>query len=143
VRHNPPAYYTNLARSCPKQDVRLDDTPDISARFTFITPNLCHDTHNCGVGTGDRFLSSLMSDITSSAEYRGGKTAVFITYDEDDGSHSNRIPTLVISPYTQPGARSSKRFTHYSLLRTTEDMLGLKRLGAAAHAPSMRAAFGL
>ena len=143
VRHNPPTYYTNLARSCPKQDVRLDGTPDISARFTFITPNLCHDTHNCGVGTGDRWLSSLMSDITSSAEYRAGRTAVFITWDEDDGSRSNRIPTLVISPYTNPGTRSSKRFTHYSLLRTTEDMLGLKRLGAAARAPSMRAAFGL
>jgi hypothetical protein len=143
VRHNPPTYYTNLARSCPKQDVRLDRTADISARFTFITPNLCHDTHNCGVGTGDRWLSSLMSDITSSAEYRAGKTAVFITWDEDDGSRSNRIPTLVISPYTTPGTRSRTRFTHYSLLRTSEDMLGLKRLGAAARSPSMRAAFGL
>ena len=40
VRHNPPTYYTRLARSCPQQDVRLDDTPDLSARFTFITPNL-------------------------------------------------------------------------------------------------------
>ena len=143
VRHNPPAYYTNLARSCAKQDVRLDGTPDISARFTFITPNLCHDTHNCGIGAGDRFLSTLITDITSSAEYRAGGTAVFITYDEDDGSQGNRVPTFVVSPYTRPGTRSSKRFTHYSLLRTTEDMLGLKRLGAAARAPSMRRAFGL
>jgi phosphatidylinositol-3-phosphatase len=143
VRHNPAAYYTGLARSCARHDVRLSSPPDVSARFTFIPPNLCHDTHNCGVGTGDRFLSSLLTDIASGAEYRAGKTAVFITYDEDDGSHSNRIPTLVISPYTRPGTRSSKRFTHYSLLRTTEDMLGLKRLGAAAHAPSMRKAFGL
>jgi hypothetical protein len=33
------------------------------------------------------------------------------------------------------------RFDHYSLLATTEDMLGLPRLGAAATAPSLRTAF--
>jgi phospholipase C len=143
VRHNPATYYTNLARSCPRQDVRLGSTPDLSARFTFITPNLCHDTHNCGIGSGDRYLATLVTSIVQSPEYRAGGTAVFITYDEDDGSRSNHIPTLVISPYTKRGTSSSKRFTHYSLLRTTEDMLGVGRLGNAAHAPSMRSAFGL
>ena len=52
-------------------------------------------------------------------------------------------PTIVISPQTHAGTRSAGRFTHYSLLRTTEEMLGLKTVGAAAKAPSMRAAFGL
>jgi phosphatidylinositol-3-phosphatase len=142
-KHNPAAYYTNLARSCGRQSVRFSGTPNISARFTFITPNLCHDTHNCGVSTGDRYLASLIPKIVGSSEYRTGHTAVFITWDEDDGSTSNHIPTLVIAPHTAPGARSSTRFTHYSLLRTTEELLGLRRLGAAARAPSMRAAFGL
>jgi phosphatidylinositol-3-phosphatase len=143
VKHNPAAYYTNLARSCPRQDVRLTSRPDLSARFTFITPNLCHDTHDCGVGTGDSFLSRLVPSIVGSHEYRAGRMAVFITYDEDDGSPGNRIPTLVISPRTRPGTRSNVSFDHYSLLGTTEDMLGLGRLGAAAHAGSMRAAFNL
>jgi hypothetical protein len=142
-KHNPAVYYTSIAKTCSKQDVKLTKTPDLSARFTFITPNLCHDTHSCSISTGDRYLSRLVPKIVSSAEYRAGKTAVFITYDEDDGSKSNHIPTLVISPTTKPGTKSSARFTHYSLLRTTEEMLGLKKIGAAKTAPSMRSAFGL
>jgi phosphatidylinositol-3-phosphatase len=142
-KHNPAAYYTNLARTCGKQDVKLGRTPDISARFTFITPNLCHDTHNCGVSTGDRYLATLVPKIVNSKEYRAGHTAVFITWDEDDGSKANLIATLVVAPSTHAGTKSGQRFTHYSLLRTTEELLGLKKLGAAATAPSMRAAFGL
>lgn len=143
-KHNPAAYYTNLAKSCGRQDLKLAGTPDLSARFTFITPNLCHDTHNCGVSTGDRYLASLIPKIVKSKQYRAGHTALFITWDEDDGSSSNLIPTLVIAPHTRPGTKSRKRFTHYSLLRTTEELLGLKKkLGGAARAPSMRSAFGL
>jgi hypothetical protein len=143
-KHNPAAYYTSIARACAKQDVRLTSTPDLSARFTFITPNLCHDTHDCGVASGDRYLASLMPKLVNSAQYRAGKTAVFITYDEDDGSSSNRIPTLVIAPHTPAGTSATARFTHYSLLRTSEDLLGLKQhLGAAKSAPTMRSAFGL
>jgi hypothetical protein len=142
-KHNPAAYYTGIRHACQKQDVRLGTTPDLSARFTFITPNLCHDTHSCPLSSGDQYLAALMPKIVNSTQYRAGKTAVFITYDEDDGSQSNRIPTLVISPVTQPGTTAATRFSHYSLLRTTEEMLGLKKLGAAKNAPSMRAAFGL
>jgi hypothetical protein len=143
VKHNPAAYYTSLARSCPRRDVRLSNPPDLSARFTFITPNLCNDTHDCGVAHGDRFLSTWIRRIVASEEYRAGKTAVFVTYDEDHGSRANHILTLVISPYTAPGTSSAARFNHYSLLRTTEEMLGLDQLGAAVTAPSMRQAFGL
>jgi hypothetical protein len=143
-KHNPAAYYTGLAKSCGRQDVSLGRTPDLSARFTFITPNLCHDMHNCGVSTGDRYLAKLVPQIVNSKQYRAGHTALFITWDEDDGGRSNLIPTLVIAPTTNPGTKSAKRFTHYSLLRTTEELLGLKqKLGGAAKAPSMRAAFGL
>jgi hypothetical protein len=142
-KHNPATYYTSIARACAKQDVKLTAQPDLSARFTFITPNLCHDSHSCSVGTGDRYLSKLVPQIVNSAEYRAGKTALFITYDEDDGGSSNHIPTLVISPYTAAGTRSAGHFNHFSMLRTTEDMLGLGHIAGAKKAPGMRTAFGL
>jgi len=142
-KHNPAAYYTNIARACSKQDVKLTSRPDLSARFTFITPNLCHDSHSCSVSTGDRYLAGLVAKIVKSPEYRGGRTALFITYDEDDGGTANHIPTLVISPHTRAGTRSAGRFNHFSMLRTTEDMLGLGHIGGARKAPSMRRAFGL
>jgi len=41
------------------------------------------------------------------------------------------------------GTRSATAFTHYSLLRTTEEQLGLGLLGNAATATSMRSPFGI
>jgi hypothetical protein len=144
VRHNPAVYFTKLGASCHRRDVRLTIPPNLSARFTFVTPNVCHDMHDCSVATGDQWLSGFVPRILRSREYAAGRTALFITWDEDDGNSANLVPTLVVAPHTRPGTRSAKAFSHYSLLRTTEDLLGLRvRLGAAARAPSMRAAFGL
>jgi hypothetical protein len=144
VRHNPAAYYTNIRTECASLDVPLAATPDVSARFTFITPNLCNDTHDCGVQTGDTWLSGLLPKIFASPQYQAGRTAVFLTWDEDDSSMSNQIPTLVMAPSVSPGTAPTTSFNHYSLLRTTQELLGLSPLlGNAANATSMRAAFGL
>jgi phosphatidylinositol-3-phosphatase len=144
VRHNPAAYYTNVRTACGTYDVPLGTTPDISARFTFVTPNLCNDMHDCSVQTGDTWLSTFLPKIFGSSQYKAGNTVVFITWDEDDSSAGNHIATLVASPTTKPGTVSSTSFTHYSMLRTTEEMLGLTTfLGNAATAPSMRSAFNL
>src|SRR5436309_723060 len=62
---------------------------------------------------------------------------------EDGGSGGNRVPLIALARSVPRGARSGGFFTHYSLLRTTEDMLRLSSLAAAAGAPSMRGAFGL
>ena len=150
VRHNPAVYFTNVAKQCRRQDVRLTPQPDLSARFTFITPNRCHDMHSCpstgddeGAQTraGDAWLSKFMPKILGSREYKAGSTAIFVTWDEDDNRH---IPTIVLSPYTHPGTRSASKFNHYSLLRTTEELLGIQRhIGNAVSAASMRRAFHL
>jgi acid phosphatase len=50
---------------------------------------------------------------------------VFLVWDENDGSSGNLIPAIVVSPSTVPGTHSSTSFTHYSLLKTTEEMLGI------------------
>jgi hypothetical protein len=42
-----------------------------------------------------------------------------------------------------PGTAAGDAFTHYSLLRTQEELLGVPLLGQAATAASMRAAFSL
>jgi phosphatidylinositol-3-phosphatase len=144
VRHNPAAYYTRLRASCRRQDVPLTTPPNLSARFTFVTPDVCHDMHDCSVAAGDGWLAGFVPRVVRSREYATGRTALFITWDEDDGSSANLIPTLVVAPHTRPGTRSARPFSHYSMLRTTEELLGLRvSLGAAARAPSMRAAFGL
>jgi len=55
------------------------------------------------------------------------------------------VHTLTVdeTDLTSAGSTVGKAFTHYSLLRTVEGMLGLPCLGQACSAPSMRRAFGL
>lgn len=148
VKHNPAAYYTNIRTTCASSDVPLEGnlSHDIAAgalpSFAFVTPNLCNDTHDCSVATGDAWLSTWIPAITAGPNYRAGNTLVVLTWDEGTGS-TNQVPTIVIAPSVRPGTVVGVRLDHYALLRSTEDLLGLGHIGAAATAPSLAAAFGL
>jgi hypothetical protein len=141
VRHNPATYYTNLGTDCSNYDVPLGATPDLSARFTFVTPNLINDTHDGTITDGDKFLQGFVPALEATPQYQSGTTAIFITWDENSGSSGNQIPCIVISPYTR-GVKDPTPYTHYSLLRTTEELLGVPLLGNAASANSMLGKFG-
>jgi phospholipase C len=166
-KHDPAAYYLPLRPSCARRILPLG-TPAAGAlaralthrslaRFAFITPNLCNDTHDCPVSTGDAWLSRWVRKIVSSPTYRRERTAIFITWDEGEGGGSNHcaantsdagchIATLVVSPSVRRGTRSAVLFNHYSLLRTTEELLGIPTyLGQAGDAStrSMRTPFHL
>jgi hypothetical protein len=145
VRHNPQAYYVNLGDDCGRYNVPLSDPPDLSARFTFVTPNLIHDMHDGTVSDGDTWLSTFVPTVLSSAEYTAGRAAVFITWDEDDNLlGDNQIATLVIAPSVAPGTQVAARLDHYAMLRATQEMLALTPLlGGAATAADMRTPFNL
>jgi phosphatidylinositol-3-phosphatase len=147
--HDPAVYYTNLP-DCRAHDLNLRALGpalhgDTLPAFVFIMPNMCNSMHNCSVQTGDSWLWRIVERLTASRAYQAGTMAVFVTFDESAKDDSDdRVATIVISPSTAPHTRSGKRFSHYSLLRTTEEMLGISRLlGEARHAPSMRSAFNL
>jgi hypothetical protein len=139
VRHNPEAYYTKLGGRCTRYDVPFGARPNLSARFILVTPNLINDMHDGSIGDGDRFLRSYVPALMATPQYRARTTAIFITWDE--GTGGNRVPCLVISPFTH-GVRDRTRYSHYSLLRTTEALLGLPFLGGARSAHSMLERFG-
>ena len=149
VRHNPATYYTRIRRQCVRRDVPLTYPLNLSAKFTFVTPNLCDDMHSCPtapggatdkqIRNGDTWLSTFCRErCERPVSLRvNGRFPDLGT--EDGGGH---IPTLVITPSVTPGTTSSAAFTHYSLLRTTEQMLGIRTyLGRASSARSMRGAF--
>ena len=151
VKHNPAAYYTGAddRAACQRDDLPLADSSSSGglaaeladgalATFTMITPDLCHDTHDCPVGDGDAWLAGWLPAITASRLYRDGTTAVFVVWDEP-----TPMPLLVIAPSVPAGVRPTTPFDHYSLLRTTEELLGLPLIGAANDATSMRNAFAL
>ncbi|WP_034609773.1 alkaline phosphatase family protein [Cellulomonas sp. URHD0024] len=142
VKHNPAAYYTELRSDCARWDVGLDAlTADLAAgslpAFAFVTPDMCNDTHDCSVATGDTWLSDVLPTILRSRSYTDGTTAVFVTYDEDDSAHDNVVPFVAIAPSVPAGSVFPGRTDHYTLLRTTETMLGLPPLGLAGSASTL------
>ena len=167
--HAVPVYYSSIATRCKEWDVPLG-TPDAGAlrsdldngflpAFAFISPDGDHEKGP----DGDQWLNDWISRIAATADYRSGNTAIFVTWDEGagddesngetcaDSTHADTssypscwVPLVVISPSTKPGMSSSTFFTHYSLLATTEDLLGLSsHLGQAATGPSLRSDFSL
>jgi phospholipase C len=146
VNHNAALYFSNIQQACLAQSVPLGPTPDLSRRFTMIVPNLLHDMHATATTTttadriaaGDAFLQDFVPQLVSTPQYRAGNTAIFITWDEGQSTNL-QVPLIVISPHTGVGARDNTKYTHYSLVRAMQEMMGLSPLLAnAAAAVSVR-----
>jgi hypothetical protein len=148
VKHNPAAYYTGAddRAACQADDLPLGEPSTGPLRqdlnsgtlpaFAFVTPDLCNDTHDCPVATGDAWLQTWIPTIL---EHAAGPTAIFLVWDEP-----TPMPFIAIAPTVPAGTVVRSRLDHYSLLRTTEEMLGIATLlGNASDAPSMRGPFHL
>jgi len=150
-KHNPAAYYTggNDRSACLTDDVPMGTTTNGAFHdalatnsslptFSFVTPDLCHDTHDCSVSTGDAWLAMWLPQILDSPAYRSGDTAIMVVHDED-----TPCPNVFIAPTIATGTTSTLAgLGHFAMLRTTEQMLGIhKFLGAAATAPSFRSVY--
>ena len=143
AKHNPAAYYTNLRSTCARDDIALPAHPSFSAPFTFVTPNLCHDMHDCSVGAGDAWMRTFVPKVLSSSQYRSGSLVLAITFDENTSDSANRVPTIVLAPSVPRGLKVGAYLDHYSLLRTTEQLLGLAPLAGARTAATMLRPFHL
>ena len=133
LKHNPFAYYggvcpANLVSTSQLQADLAGTTPSLS----WITPGLCNDGHDCSASVADSWLSRTVPTILSSSAWRSGGV-LMITWDEGGSSGDNHVATLVITSALS-ARRSGTFYTHYSLLATVEDRLGVDRLGEAAHA---------
>jgi hypothetical protein len=131
LKHNPFAFYGGR---CPSNVVDLSqldaDLLGNTPNFVWITPNLCHDEHDCNVGKGDQWLAEVVPKIIGSAAWKDDGV-IFIVWDEDDKqSGPNRVPLIVVTPDLKEH-QTDTYYDHYSLLATIEDWLGIERLGNA------------
>jgi acid phosphatase len=134
--HNPFAFYGGR---CPDNVVPFTslaaDLGGNTPLFSWISPDMCHDEHNCSVPVGDDWLRQTAGTIMQSKAW-SANGVLFIVWDEDDHTANNRVLALVVSP--RQGHRvSDQPYTHYSMLATIEDLLGVGRLGNAAQAKPM------
>ena len=146
-KHNPFIYFNNIRteparcqKIVPLTQLQTDLGDGAVPDFVWISPNLCHDMHDCSVQTGDAWLQSWIPKILSSPAWKDGGV-LFVTFDEGTTgagccryAAGGNIDTLVISPLVQAGFVSQVPYDHYSLLRTIEQAWRLPLLGKAGSA---------
>ncbi len=134
----------------PYYQLATDLADHTSARYNFITPNICHDGHEGVTGCdalesknntlrGDTWLKQNVPLILESDEYKRGG-AVFIIWDEgeDSGAFSDGpIGMFLLSPFAKGGGQSaysnSIHYDHSSTLKTLQEIFQVgPLLGAAA-----------
>jgi hypothetical protein len=99
--------------------------------LSFVIPNLCHDMHDCPVSTGDAWLRRTIGGYARWAASHA--SLLVVTWDEDDGSAGNQIPTIFAGPMVR-AVRYTAPVTHYGVLRTLEALYHLPAAGHAAAA---------
>ncbi|HXA27986.1 MAG TPA: alkaline phosphatase family protein [Candidatus Angelobacter sp.] len=163
-RHVPFLYYSNIiddpsrcrARLRPFTDLSGDLAADRLPSYSFITPDTCNDGHDApcsgnkgpgGLSSADAFLQRTLPTLL--AYLRAHDGVMFITFDEGGSSDTSgcctggpggvsgfggQVGMLVLGAPVANGSTQTK-YDHASLLRTTEDMLGIStHLGNAASA---------
>lgn len=115
--------YTELARDLEEGRV---------GRYNFITPDLCSDMHDAvgcpsidTVANGDAFLARTVPMIMDSAAYKDGGV-IFVVWDESESRGDPPIGLLAISSLAKPGHAGTVPYNHSSLLRTLQDILGVR-----------------
>lgn len=136
VKHNPFLYYPDIRNNtarCNAHDVPfsrfaadLNSTTSLP-NYAFISPNLCNDTHNCSIQTGDTWLAQHVPNILASPAFTTQNSLLVITWDEGEGQN-NRVAAIFIGPHVKQGYVSKEYYSHYSLLKMIETSWDLKAL---------------
>ncbi|MGZ4553001.1 MAG: alkaline phosphatase family protein [Mycobacteriaceae bacterium] len=154
VKHNAWTYFSDSAsrRNCQRFDVpagtmasgplRADIDAGALPTVGELIPDLCHDGHDCPLGTADDWLRQWLPVVMAGPDYRSGHLAIVVTFDEDDDSGPNTVLATVVAPNIAH-VSSADRLTHYSLSRYLAERSASTPLHDAVSAPSLREAFGL
>jgi hypothetical protein len=139
--HDPIRYYTSMTSICDEHDVPLSTfMTDLNSGnlpvYSMIIPSNDHNQHDNSLESGDAWAKSFVEPILNSAAYQKGDVAFFFLWDED-----SPVPNVLISPSIVPGSKvpvpSGNPISHFSALRTWEEMLDLPLLGNTNLAPSL------
>ncbi|HEY1769474.1 MAG TPA: alkaline phosphatase family protein [Chthoniobacterales bacterium] len=147
-RHCPLSYLSDVVNSSSEKlnlvpftqfatDLANDALPD----YSFITPNLCDDAHDCSLTIADTWLQNNIAPLIASSTFQDGGLLI-ITFDEsgtDDTHGGGRVAWVAISPkFSRPGYQSTTVYQHQNTLRLMMQGLGLRKFpGAAKSAADM------
>ena len=135
-KHSP---WTDFRDAPAEVNQPLSAMPTDFARLptvSFVIPNLCHDTHDCSIAQGDSWLAQNLDSYARWA--RTHNSLLIVTFDESESprDRDNHIATVAFGERVVPGP-VPERTDHYRLLRTLEDLYGLRPLGHSAQAAAI------
>jgi len=101
---------------------------DVAARslpqFSLYVPNLINDGHDTNVHTADAWLQRRFGPLLQDPRFIRD-TLFVVTFDEGRTFGPNVVYCALFGAGIRPGAVSDVPYTHYSLLRTVEDIFQL------------------
>lgn len=99
---------------------------------SFVIPDNDHNMHDGTIPQADDWLNRNLSGYANWSV--ANNSLLVVTWDEDDNSSRNRIPTVFYGAHVRPGTYG-EQISHYNVLSTLEQMYGLPKTGYAANAP--------
>ncbi|MGB8650608.1 MAG: alkaline phosphatase family protein, partial [Mycobacteriales bacterium] len=152
VKHNPWAYFAAERAACRRFDVpagtpaggalRADVDAGRLPTVGMVVPDICDDGHSCSLETADAWLRGWLPVLMEGPDFRAGRLAVVVTFDEDDHGEHNTVLTVVLAPGLH-GSTVGTSLSHRSLSRWASELSGAPPLRDAVTATSLGRAFGL
>jgi acid phosphatase len=133
-KHSPWVNYSNVPGSDSLPFSQFPTDYSTLPTLSFVIPNLNDDMHDGTVGAGDTWLKNNLSAYATWA--KANNSLLIVTWDEDDYTESNQIPTIVEGAGVKTG-RYSEQINHYNLLATLEAMYGLSPVGSSSSAAAI------
>jgi hypothetical protein len=134
-RHNPWVNFSNVPATANQPYTKFPTDYRKLPTVSFVVPNLCHGMHDCPKAKADAWLNKEFAPYISWA--MKNNSLFILTFDEDNRTGGNRIPTIVAGAGVKPG-QYAPRLDHYHLLRTLQEIYGLTPTGYAAKRPPLR-----
>ena len=140
-KHVPWASFTNIPGSRSLPFSAFPTAPNYAGLPTvsLVIPNLDNDMHDGSITRGDTWLYDNLSQYAAWA--RANNSLLILTWDEDDNTPRNQIPTVFYGAGVRPGTYNEP-ISHYNVLSTLEEMYGLPKLGYATRAPAIADIWG-
>jgi acid phosphatase len=122
-------------------DLANGNLPD----YSFITPNVCDDAHNCSLATADAWLRKNIGPLIRSSTFQDGGLLI-ITFDESfdsDKTHGGgQVEWIAVSPqFSNQRYKSTTLYQHQNTLRLMMEGLGLTTYPGKAQSAANMAEF--
>jgi hypothetical protein len=138
-KHNPWSNFTDVPAADNRTFAAFPSDYTTLPKLSFVVPNLLDDMHDGTIQQGDTWLKN---NIDAYAQWaKTHNSLLVVTWDEDDSSASNQIPTFMVGQGVTPG-QYAESITHDNVLRTVEDSLGVAPTNNAANATPITDVFG-